>query len=77
MSPQDYERIKEASRILSKEEHEAQQRILKAEREATIVRVSFSSSLGRRRLLPGSFCPPFLPGQSSPKWPTVAPINTK
>lgn len=42
MSPQDYERIKEASRVLTKEEREAQQAVLKAEREATIVRVPFS-----------------------------------
>uniref|UniRef100_A0A8C6X909 Cilia- and flagella-associated protein 45 n=1 Tax=Naja naja TaxID=35670 RepID=A0A8C6X909_NAJNA len=40
ISPEDFQRIKESSRILTKEEQEAQQAVTRAEREATIVAVN-------------------------------------
>ncbi|KAM3824990.1 cilia- and flagella-associated protein 45 [Vipera latastei] len=40
ISPEDFQRIKESSRILTKEEREAQQAAIRAEREATIVAVN-------------------------------------
>ncbi|XP_026572055.1 cilia- and flagella-associated protein 45 [Pseudonaja textilis] len=40
ISPEDFRRIKESSRVLTKEEQEAQQAVARAEREATIVAVN-------------------------------------